>query len=70
MAIVLPHEKNLMVLCEETGLGQNKGFHQLCADEEVQAIILKELNKTGKAAGFKPLEVSSALRMIQIRKHC
>ncbi|EGG11621.1 uncharacterized protein MELLADRAFT_102462 [Melampsora larici-populina 98AG31] len=57
MAIVLPHEKNLDVLCKEIGLGGGKEFGLLCSDEKVKEVILKELNEMGKKAGFKPLEM-------------
>lgn len=66
MAIVLPHEKNLAVLCQETGLGAGKEFSQLCVDESVKEAILKDLNAMGKKAGFKPLEVRGPLLVISL----
>lgn len=57
MAIVLPHEKNLTIFCQETGLGEGKEFSELCSDEGVREAIMKDLTAMGKKAGFKPLEV-------------
>lgn len=37
--------------------GKDADLEELCSDPKVKSAALKELNNTGKAAGFKSLEV-------------
>ncbi|KAA1114768.1 long-chain fatty acid-CoA ligase [Puccinia graminis f. sp. tritici] len=58
MAIVFVHEKNLSLAYEELKLGESgKSISEMCLNEEVEKLVLKELLATGKKAGFKPLEL-------------
>ncbi|KAI7962799.1 hypothetical protein MJO28_000893 [Puccinia striiformis f. sp. tritici] len=58
MAIVFVHEKNINLVCEELKIGESgRSFSQMCQDEEIEKLVLKELLATGKKAGFKPLEL-------------
>lgn len=63
MAIVLVHEKNLILACQEAGIGDkdNRPVSSLCEDERVNQLVLKELVKVGKKADFKPLEILQSI---------
>lgn len=62
MAIVFVHEKNLAVACEELKIGESgRSISQMCHDEEVEKLVLKELLLTGRKAGFKPLELLQSI---------
>lgn len=60
LQIVFPHEGNIKQLVQEQGLvqGSQDDLASICKDQAVRDLVLKELNATGKKAGFKALEVS------------
>ncbi|GAA5869237.1 hypothetical protein JCM16303_000403 [Sporobolomyces ruberrimus] len=55
MAVIFPHEANLKLKASELGISAND-LSSLCHDEKIREAILKDVNQTGKKAGFKPLE--------------
>lgn len=77
IAIVIPHEQNLRHALKNSSGSQTslKGtskakdapidptlsLHDLCLDERVRNLVLKECNAIGKKNGFKPMEILSAV---------
>lgn len=57
MAIIFPHEANLKNLVNDQSISVDKDFESMCKSEEVRKAVLGELNKVGKQAGLKGLEV-------------
>jgi long-chain acyl-CoA synthetase len=62
IAIIIPHEQNLRhALDSNSSVDSTKSIHDLCKDEEVRKLVLKECNALGKKNGFKPMETLSAV---------
>jgi long-chain acyl-CoA synthetase len=61
VAIVVPHEINLRYAIPShaitSGLDSKKSMDELCADERVREMVLKECNAIGKKNGFKTMEL-------------
>ncbi|GAA5938350.1 uncharacterized protein JCM15063_000709 [Sporobolomyces koalae] len=56
MAVVFPHEANVKAKASELGISSTD-LSSLCHNDQIRDAILKDVNATGKKAGFKPLEV-------------
>jgi len=54
--VVFPHEANIKAKASELGI-ESTEFHSLCQNEQMRDAILKDINATGKKAGFKSIEV-------------
>jgi long-chain acyl-CoA synthetase len=64
VAIIIPHESNLRHTLSSSSSSLNKSelsLHDLCEDNEVRGLVLKECNAIGKKNGFKPLEILQAV---------
>lgn len=67
MALIFPHEGNLRhALSNSPPAGfkldaKQSDIHALCADKDVQALVLKECNAVGKKSGFKSIEILEAV---------
>ncbi|KAF9257898.1 long-chain-fatty-acid-CoA-ligase [Marasmius fiardii PR-910] len=59
IAIIIPHEQHLRHALN--GDQSGRPLADLCHDEKVAALVLKECNAVGKKNGFKPLEILSAV---------
>ncbi|KAK4058292.1 long-chain fatty acid-CoA ligase [Microbotryomycetes sp. JL221] len=59
MAIIFPHEANLKQFVKDQNLapGKEDDLHALCHDDKVREAVVKQVNDTGKRAGFKALEM-------------
>jgi len=61
VAIVFPHEVNLRHAISNhavtTGVDSRKSMDELCADERVREMVLKECNAIGKKNGFKTMQL-------------
>lgn len=55
MAVIFPHEANLKIKASELGITSDD-LSSLCHNDQIRDAILKDVNATGKKAGFKPLE--------------
>jgi long-chain acyl-CoA synthetase len=57
MAIIFPNEKNLRAAAHAQGHADNEELRTLCEDDEVRELVTEELNKIGKKAGRKGMEL-------------
>ena len=61
IAIVVPHEINLRYAipnhASTVGVDNKKSMDELCANERVREMVLKECNAIGKKNGFKTMEL-------------
>ncbi|KAH9918460.1 long-chain-fatty-acid-CoA-ligase [Fomitopsis serialis] len=59
IAIIIPHEQNLRYALESKSLGLSvhTGLPDLCKDDRVRELVMKECNAVGKKNGFKPMEI-------------
>ncbi|OJT11328.1 Long-chain-fatty-acid--CoA ligase 1 [Trametes pubescens] len=59
MAIIIPHAAHLKQTLEGKNIGvdANKSLHDLCEDQAVVDLVLKECNAIGKKNGFKQMEL-------------
>ena len=62
--IIFPHEANL-----KSAAGKSDDLETLCNDKEVQKVALRELNASGKKAGFKQMEVNSIMKTLYLLAH-
>jgi long-chain acyl-CoA synthetase len=58
LAIIIPHEQHLR---HAFGNSTNSTTADLCQDQKVKDLILKECNALGKKNGFKPQELLQAV---------
>ncbi len=59
IAIIVPHEGHLRaVLTDEDA---HTSLADLCANEKVKALVLRECNAAGKKSGFKGIEMLQAV---------
>lgn len=56
VAIVFPNEANLKLAASENGIKGN-GLEDLCHNQKVNAIVLKEMQKVGKGGGLNGIEI-------------
>lgn len=66
IAIVIPHEAHLRHTLQGSGNGTkavdaSASLADLCKDQRVADLILKECNAIGKKSGFKPQELLQAV---------
>lgn len=63
MAIIIPHAAHLKQTLEGKNIGvdANKSLHDLCEDQAVVDLVLKECNAIGKKNGFKQMELLQAV---------
>jgi long-chain acyl-CoA synthetase len=66
VAIIIPHEAHLRQALQGNSNSSLSALHEkslpdLCQNEDVKELILKECNGVGKKNGFKPLETLSAV---------
>ncbi|PCH43221.1 acetyl-CoA synthetase-like protein [Wolfiporia cocos MD-104 SS10] len=63
IAIIIPHEQQLLHALENKAVGppSHTVMADLCADERVRELVLKECNTIGKKNGFKPMELLQAV---------
>ena len=62
--VIFPHEANL-----KSAAGKSDDLETLCNDKEVQKVALRELNASGKKAGFKQMEVNSTMTALYPLAH-
>ncbi|KAG6867545.1 hypothetical protein C0993_001413 [Termitomyces sp. T159_Od127] len=66
LAIIIPHEAHLRHAIRGNtngarGVDAAAPLAQLCEDPRVKALLLKEINATGRKSGFKPQELLQAV---------
>ncbi|KII90246.1 hypothetical protein PLICRDRAFT_40448 [Plicaturopsis crispa FD-325 SS-3] len=69
IAIIIPHEPNLRLALQSKSIlppssqlaDKSSQLADLCEDERVRELVLKECNAVGKKAGFKSLEMLQAV---------
>ncbi|KAG6816768.1 hypothetical protein H0H93_007779 [Arthromyces matolae] len=62
LAIIIPHEAHLRnAIHNIKGLEASVELGDLCKDQRVKDLVLKEINLTGKKNGFKPQELLQAV---------
>ncbi|KAG6824524.1 hypothetical protein H0H92_006597 [Tricholoma furcatifolium] len=66
LAIIIPHEAHLRHAIQTNtngtkGIDASANLGDLCEDERVKALVLKECNAIGKKNGFKPQELLQAV---------
>jgi long-chain acyl-CoA synthetase len=62
IAIIIPHEVNLHHTLGASGQDhESSSLAQLCHDDKVKAVVLKDLNGIAKKNGFKPMELLEAV---------
>ncbi|KAJ7474482.1 long-chain-fatty-acid-CoA-ligase [Mycena galericulata] len=64
IALIIPHDANLRAALRSADIGgvdASAPLPELCADERVGALVLRECNAVGKKNGFKPMETLSAV---------
>ena len=59
IAIIVPHEAHLRASLPDEDPRTSLG--DLCANQKVKALVLKECNATGKKSGFKGIEMLQAV---------
>jgi len=62
VAIIVPEKKFVMKLAEELVI-TDKSFEDLCKETKINAEILKDLNKTGKASNLFGFELPKAIHL-------
>ncbi|KZT68547.1 acetyl-CoA synthetase-like protein [Daedalea quercina L-15889] len=59
IAVIIPHEQNLRHAIESKSIGPpaHTALPDLCEDDRVRELVMKECNAVGKKNGFKPMEI-------------
>ena len=59
IAIIIPHEQNLRHALESKsfGISPHASLSEICQDDRVRELVMKECNAVGKKNGFKPMEI-------------
>ena len=63
IALIFPAEPALKELAKANGIAEAE-LEELCADEKLNEIVLKEVNATGKKQGFSSMELLQNIRLV------
>jgi long-chain acyl-CoA synthetase len=61
IAIIFPHEVNLRHAVEDSRINKDSSLDELCHNEHVKTMVLKDLNAIGKKNGFRSNELLQAV---------
>jgi long-chain acyl-CoA synthetase len=61
IAIIFPHEVNLRHAIEDSQINKDSSLDELCHNEHVKTMVLKDLNSIGKKNGFRSNELLQAV---------
>lgn len=63
IAIIIPHEGNLKhaLQAKSIPVDTNQHLSDLCLNDKVKELVLKECNAIGKKNGFRPIEILQAV---------
>lgn len=64
MGVIFPRDENLRSALKQAGIKSSGELEDLCTDDAVRKLVLKEVNQIGKKSGFKQLEALQTVVLV------